>query len=651
MARTKRIIPPPDLSHIAEALRHLAVPIETLAHDPANARTHGEQNLASICASLRRFGQRLPLVVQREGMIVRSGNGRLDAALSLGWTHIAALIVDEADAEATAWALCDNRSSELAEWDDARLASLLKTMPQDVRCDVGFSDKDMNELLASLAGPVVEDEAPAPLPEPVSKRGDLWLLGIYYECENCLQKVPDGVCSDALQSEVLQRRMPNGPAAGNAGEVQKDDQGESVCESVVRQGVQERKADSLQEEREGQGYGGSSRGQTAANRPALAREEKDKPEGGVSPSAAGGDSRGKGVQELRLDEAVDDRPHRADEARRGQLSEERSVPVPIVQREEKAEDHRVCACGGRLIRKSKHRILCGDSTDGGDVALVMDGERAGLCFTSPPYADAREYGGADVTVTTLVGFIAAWASHSDLMAVNLGIVRRDGAVVRYWDQYIAAAEGAGLKLLSWNIWDRQQPWSMAQNTAMFPIEHEWVFVFGAKPSSLNLTVENKTPGTRTCITNRQADGTLERSEPKEVRTHRPLGTIFRAPPHIGKDMGHPAMFPVSLPSAYIEACTGDGDVVGESFGGSGTTIIAAEQLKRRCYAVEIEPVYVDVAVRRWEKLTGLKATLDGDGHTFEQVGAERGTVSMLPEPAAEKPPKAGGSKKAKAPAV
>src|SRR6185369_10855580 len=99
--------------HIAPPLRSLALPIASLNLDPANARTHDEANLAAIKGSLSRFGQRLPLVVQQQGMIVRAGNGRLMAAKELGWTHVAAVVVDESEVEATAYAIADNRSGEL----------------------------------------------------------------------------------------------------------------------------------------------------------------------------------------------------------------------------------------------------------------------------------------------------------------------------------------------------------------------------------------------------------------------------------------------------------------------------------------------------------------------------------------------------------
>lgn len=136
------------LDYIAEPLRPLAVPICELNADPANARRHPDRNMAAIEASLRRWGQRFPIVVQRQGMVVRAGNGRLEAARRLGWTHLAAVVVDEDSVEATAFALADNRSAELAEWDDGALAALLQSLPTDV--PTGFSEGDLEALLAEL---------------------------------------------------------------------------------------------------------------------------------------------------------------------------------------------------------------------------------------------------------------------------------------------------------------------------------------------------------------------------------------------------------------------------------------------------------------------------------------------------------------------
>ena len=168
----------PVNDHIAPELRPLAVPISDIALDPRNARKHGEKNLAAIRASLERFGQRKPVVVQREGMIVRAGNGTVEAARSLGWTHIAAVVSDDDDQTATAFALADNRSAELAEWDDEALAELVSELDADMLNAIGFDAEDVSALEARTnPAEVVEDEAPAAPRTPVSRMGDLWCLG------------------------------------------------------------------------------------------------------------------------------------------------------------------------------------------------------------------------------------------------------------------------------------------------------------------------------------------------------------------------------------------------------------------------------------------------------------------------------------------
>lgn len=100
-----------------------SLPIESLTFDPANARKHSEANLSAIEQSLRLFGQRKPIVITSDNLIV-AGNGTVEAALFLGWTDIAVVRVP-ADWDATqvqAFALADNRTSELAEWNHDVLA-------------------------------------------------------------------------------------------------------------------------------------------------------------------------------------------------------------------------------------------------------------------------------------------------------------------------------------------------------------------------------------------------------------------------------------------------------------------------------------------------------------------------------------------------
>ena len=170
------------MHNIHESLASLAVSIESLNHDPANARKHNARNLEAIRASLAKFGQRKPVVVQRQGMIVRAGNGTLDAARALGWEQIAAVVVDEGDVQATAYAIADNRTAELAEWDEPVLGTLLATLRTEIDLDpsiTGFNEHEIAKLtkLAAAAPPDVCDEVPEPPKTPVSKPGEVWLLG------------------------------------------------------------------------------------------------------------------------------------------------------------------------------------------------------------------------------------------------------------------------------------------------------------------------------------------------------------------------------------------------------------------------------------------------------------------------------------------
>ena len=152
----------------------MKISIAKLSLDPKNARKHSQRNLDAIAASLLKFGQRKPLVVHRG--VVLAGNGTLEAARSLGWTEIeVAEVPDDWDNDtAKAYALADNRTAELAEWDESELAKQLLEL-QD-------ADWDITELgfeVPALADiePVDEDEIPEPPVEPVSKLGDHWKIG------------------------------------------------------------------------------------------------------------------------------------------------------------------------------------------------------------------------------------------------------------------------------------------------------------------------------------------------------------------------------------------------------------------------------------------------------------------------------------------
>ena len=136
------------------------VPIDSVTFDPANVRKHGERNLATIKASLNRFGQQKPIVVDAAG-VVRAGNGTLAAAKALGWKEIAIVRSTLSGADATAYAIADNRTAELAEWDDDALAQTLAALQiedEELAKVTGFDDAEIAALAVPDFSPASEDE-------------------------------------------------------------------------------------------------------------------------------------------------------------------------------------------------------------------------------------------------------------------------------------------------------------------------------------------------------------------------------------------------------------------------------------------------------------------------------------------------------------
>jgi len=281
---------------------------------------------------------------------------------------------------------------------------------------------------------------------------------------------------------------------------------------------------------------------------------------------------------------------------------------------------------GQMWQLGEHRIICGDCTDKAVVDRVMGGEKAELLFTSPPYADMREYSGNDLSLETLVRIFPVWRESVRYFAVNLGIKRKEYEIISYWDIYITEAKSTGLKLLSWNVWDKGMAGSIANQSAMFSIIHEWVFVFGDEPKVLNRIYPNDTEANQKRRKYdpvdargkkqrqvRQADGTTKLSNRGETFDYKQMGTVHPITPELAGNTDHPALFPVLLPSEYIESMTNKGDVIAEPFSGGGTTLIACENLSRKCRAVEISPAYVAVAIQRWADHTGQEPVLIDNG--------------------------------------
>lgn len=152
-------------------MNHQTIALAELSLDPSNVRKHSRRNLDAIKASLRKFGQQKPIVVDAKG-IVLAGNGTLTAAQELGWTEIQIVRTELAGVEATAFAIADNRTAELAEWEEDKLGEVLKSL-QDGGFDlasIGYSKSDFDSLVASGLSDNYTHKVDAPVYAPKGEK-------------------------------------------------------------------------------------------------------------------------------------------------------------------------------------------------------------------------------------------------------------------------------------------------------------------------------------------------------------------------------------------------------------------------------------------------------------------------------------------------
>ncbi len=135
---------------IADAIASLARPIDELIEDADNVRMHEAKSIDAIEASLRRFGQVKPIVVDSRGVVI-AGNGTLRAARNLGWTKLAVATFTGTKEEAKAYAIADNRTAELSHWDFEALQSQIQSLTDESLVESsGFSDREIQKMMADV---------------------------------------------------------------------------------------------------------------------------------------------------------------------------------------------------------------------------------------------------------------------------------------------------------------------------------------------------------------------------------------------------------------------------------------------------------------------------------------------------------------------
>ena len=284
---------------------------------------------------------------------------------------------------------------------------------------------------------------------------------------------------------------------------------------------------------------------------------------------------------------------------------------------------------GDIYQLGNHRLMCGDSTDADMVAALMNGEQADLIVTDPPYniGLGSEDSGAAQSNDEMAQRRKHQEDGSFLLNDNLeekefieflakamtngkNALKEGGAfyvwyATRTTEQFLQGMKEAGMEIKQILIWVKSHFTLGRQD---YQWQHE-PCLYGWKEGAGHYFINNRK---QTTVIEEQAPdiSKLKKTEMQELLEEmlsedNPKDIIREAKPNASEL--HPTMKPLKLIARQIRNSSQPGEKVLDLFGGSGTTLIACEQMDRKCFMMEYDPHYADVIVARWEKMTGLKA--------------------------------------------
>ncbi|MBK8860889.1 MAG: site-specific DNA-methyltransferase [Sphingomonadales bacterium] len=275
---------------------------------------------------------------------------------------------------------------------------------------------------------------------------------------------------------------------------------------------------------------------------------------------------------------------------------------------------------GDLWLLGRHRLLCGDARSAADLKSLMQGEAADLVFTDPPYNVKIDGHVCGLGAIRHREFAMATGEMSEVQFTqflietlgNMSRSMRDGAIAfvcmdwRHMGELLTAGRAAFSELKNLVVWNKTN----GGMGAFYRSKHELIFVFKQGTAEhTNSFGLGETGRYRTNVWDYAGISSISASRSDELAMH-------------------PTVKPVALIADAIRDCSRRGEIVLDAFGGSGSTLIAAEKTGRIARLLEYDPLYCDTIVRRWEQLTGKRATLAATGETFEDLADARLGVAL-----------------------